>query len=280
MLDFDACQDCTFAGIGLDGAGAGVTAVRIRSRNAPSSWGLIFREFAVTEVEDGFRWGDPAFPEGQADHVLLEDFSVWNCSGYGIVVESWNSAAYSEIRRGQFLNCVKGHINLRKSGFLLIASCAAGGQNPSPFLATHGQSYNVLVQNCQSERQSHFLFIDGGDDRMHVQLQSCTINDPVVVKGIARVLGLGNYVSSVVDLAHPGAVWVAVEDRFWPEAGAKVVGAGRFINLRAPFAMPLDPGAGRGEVILEGPDAGRSGAGGAPTGNGPGTGRKRGSDRR
>ena len=57
MLDFDACQDCTFAGIGLDGAGAGVTAVRIRSRNAPSSWGLIFREFAITEVEDGFQVG-------------------------------------------------------------------------------------------------------------------------------------------------------------------------------------------------------------------------------
>ena len=255
VLDFDACQDTTVVGLGLDGAGKKVTAVRLRSRNRPSSWGLIFREFAVTEVEDGFRWGDPEFPEGQADHVTLEDFSVWNCSGYGIVVDSWNSAAYSEIRRGQFFNCVKGHIDLRKSGFVTIASCAAGGQNPSPFLAVHGQSNNVLVQSCQSEKQSHFLYVDGADDRMHVQLQSCTINDPVEVKGIARVLGLGNYVTSTVDLAHRGAVWVGLEDRFGTGEGAKLKGVGRFVNQRAPFAGADDPGAGRGELLLNGPDA-------------------------
>jgi hypothetical protein len=250
MLDYEACQDCTMTGVGLDGGGTTVTAIRIRSVNQPSSWGLVFREFAIVEAGTGVAWGEGDFPEGQADHVVLEDFAIWNITGFGIVVDSWNSGDYSEIRRGQFNNCVKGHIDLRKSGFLTIASCAAGGASPSPFLSTHGQGCNLLVQNCQCEGQAYFLKAGGADDAGHITLQSCTINDPVRIEGITRVLGLGNFITAEVALDHPGAVWFGLEDRILAAMGGKVTGPGTFVNQRAKFATPEDGGAGRGERIL------------------------------
>lgn len=265
-LRFRNTQKNRTATFGIDcGQVAGTVGIWLGSDNVPACKDMVFEGITIFGAGAAVRWGDSNAKAAleQVDGITFRDGACHSCRK-GFVINATNAADYSKVERWTFDAMEEATFDFQTFGFMLVENCAAGTDKAGHVMfKIAGASPDVLrVKGCQSEGAagSKFLTYAATNDQGAIVLEANVVNQPIEVKGVAKVTSRDNYINSTITLS--GFVrWRSYFDH-WEQAPEK-----KFVTTHAASSFRADVfnGAGqwfgyflpKGWVIEDGqPDAG------------------------
>lgn len=257
MVSFDSVQGAGLDGIGLWGQGLSTTGVSMTSMSAtgnllPPTYDIDFRRLIIADVVTGMTWGNSGDSlDSQIARVLVDGFSIFNCSDAGMVFNTANAGSSSIIQRGVIRNCVNSGIRLSSFSNLDFHKIEAGGPVSMILFDVQGWGGPLGITGCQAEGPLAFLVCNANDDEHVIHLQRNVINCPVFLNKTCRILAEANNYSgdgATLTMNAPGARYMASADTV--QRGGKVrVNFGSYCNVRQPYA-DLRPGTVPGDIVI------------------------------